>query len=95
MLTIDAILSDTACTMALSGRLDAAGAQQLRDAALRLDRSVRALTLDMTALSYISSGGLRALLELQKTFGLRLTGVTEEVREILEVTGFIQFLKIA
>ena len=91
MLTIDTIRNDTECTMALSGRLDTAGAKQLEDTALRLDKSVKTLTLDMAALDYISSGGLRTLLGLRKTFALSLAGVTEEVREILEVTGFIQF----
>ncbi len=94
MLTIDAIRTGTECIMILSGRLDSASAKQLEDKALRLDRKIRALTLDMTSLVYISSGGLRMLLTLQKNFDLTLTGVTEEVREVLEVTGFIEFLKI-
>jgi anti-anti-sigma factor len=45
---------------------------------------------------YISSAGLRVLLMMYKSLddkdNFELTGVSDEVREILETTGFDQFL---
>ena len=94
MLTIDTVVNAPACTMTLAGRLDTESSRQLADRAMMLDRSVDTLTLDLSGLEYISSGGLRTLLILKKHFDLSITGVSEEVREILEVTGFIGFLTI-
>ncbi len=94
MLTIDIIRDGRQCTLFLTGRLDTATAPQLEDTLLRMDATVKALTLNMTDLDYLSSAGLRTLLKLQTTFALTLTGVSEGVKEVLEVTGYIGFLKI-
>ena len=51
--------------------------------------------LDASALQYISSAGLRVLMKLQKTAGqVHICNVSEEVYEILELTGFASFLDV-
>ena len=50
------------------------------------------LVLDFTDLTYISSSGLRAVMLADKTMdrqgSMRIVGVSEEIYEILETTGF-------
>ena len=78
--------------ISLVGRLDTMTSPilegELKDA---LDQ-VRQLTLEMSKLEYISSSGLRILLQLQKRVNsnggkMLLRHVTPEIREVLNVTG--------
>lgn len=86
-------------TIALEGRLDtASSAATESDVQGRLD-GVNHLTLDLEALEYVSSAGLRAVLSLEKAMDTKggdmiITHVREEVLEIFEITGFTDILKI-
>ena len=56
------------------------------------------MVLDMTACKYISSAGLRVLLYSKKVAaskGLKLclVGISEEVKDIMDVTGFNTFFE--
>ena len=57
-----------------------------------------ALTIDMAALEYISSAGLRVLLSAQKVMNrqgdMKVLHVNETIMEIFEVTGFSDILTI-
>lgn len=86
-------------TVSLTGRLDAV-------TALELDKNLSAslgnitdLTIDLAELEYISSAGLRTLLKLQKRMdkqgAMKICNVRDNVREVLEMTGFANFLTIA
>ena len=52
--------------------------------------------MDVSRMPYVSSAGLRVLLMMYKSLAdkdkFEMTGVSEDVREILETTGFDQFL---
>jgi uncharacterized protein (TIGR02172 family) len=52
--------------------------------------------LDAEGLSYISSAGLRVLLQLTKSLGKQITmrNVTPEVYEIMDITGFTDILNV-
>ena len=56
------------------------------------------LVIDMTALDYISSAGLRVLLSAQKTMNkqgeMKVVHVGDTIMEIFEVTGFSDILTI-
>jgi len=53
------------------------------------------VVLDATDLEYISSAGLRVILRLKKTYpDLRITGVSSEVFEILDMTGFTEMMTV-
>ena len=56
------------------------------------------LTLDFEKLDYISSAGLRVLLSAHKAMlkkgGMKVTNVNEIVREVFDVTGFVDILTI-
>ena len=84
--------------LALEGRLDAFGSGEL-SAGLKRDfgADVVCVLLDMTAVDYVSSAGVRVLLSTHKELARRggalvLAGLQEYCREVLEVTGFADVL---
>ena len=85
-------------TLALEGRLDTSTAPELEACLKEALKDVRALTFVMTQLDYISSAGLRVLLAAQKTMkkqgSMKVTGVSETVMEIFDITGFADILTI-
>ena len=83
----------------LIGRLDAVTALQLDKDLSASIAGVTDLTVDLAELEYISSAGLRTLLKLQKRMdsqgAMRIRNIRENVREVLDMTGFAEFLTIA
>jgi anti-anti-sigma factor len=83
-------------SVVVSGRLDAA---QSPVAQAFLDKVDGTVTLDCTALEYISSAGLGVLLKTQKRLvasggKLRLTGVSRHLQDIFGYSGFDQLFEI-
>lgn len=83
-------------TVVISGRLDAA---QAGTAQAFLDEVEGTVTLDCTALEYISSAGLGVLLKTQKRLlasggKLRLVGVNRHLQDIFGYSGFDQLFEI-
>lgn len=77
----------------LEGELDGLVAESFRDEVSKLAaQKLRHLVLDMKALDYMSSAGLRVLVfARQKMSGevdIYLVGAAESVRETIEMTGF-------
>ena len=98
MLNIEKKTNGTELTVALTGRLDTTTAPELeRELKENLD-GITVLVIDMAALEYISSAGLRVLLSAQKIMGrqgeMKVTHVSETIMEIFEVTGFSDILTI-
>ena len=98
MLNIKKSTHESELTVALEGRLDTTTAPELEKELKESLDGVTELVIDMTALDYISSAGLRVLLSAQKTMnkqgGMTVTGVSETIMEIFEVTGFADILTI-
>ena len=84
--------------LALEGRLDTVTAPSLEAELKASLDGVGELTMDFEKLEYISSAGLRVLLAAQKEMNkkgvMKLTHVNETIREIFEVTGFLDILTI-
>ena len=82
----------------LEGRLDTTTAPQLEAELGSALSGVTALKFDLAKLEYISSAGLRVLLSAQKTMNKQgtmvISGVSPEVKEIFDVTGFSDILTI-
>lgn len=82
----------------LEGRVSLVNAPELQNELLELKRAdpTRELVIDAGDLAYISSAGLRVLLQLAKEQGNSLTvrNVTPEVYEIFDITGFTSILKV-
>ena len=92
-------IEGNAATLAPDGRLDTTTAPELEAAIDALDDSVTELTLDLENLRYISSAGLRVLLNTQKKANasggtMKLTHVNEEIMDVFDMTGFVSFLTI-
>ncbi len=98
MMKISKSLNGTSLTLALEGRLDTLTAPELEKELDESMKDVNELTLDLSALEYISSAGLRALLSEHKKMsrkgGMKVTNVNELVSEVFEVTGFSEILTI-
>ena len=98
MLNITKNTNASELTVSLTGRLDTVTAPELeKELKASLD-GVSALTIDMAALEYISSAGLRVLLSAQKTMNkqgeMKVVHVGDTIMEIFEVTGFSDILTI-
>lgn len=87
----------TDLTVAIDGRLDTTTAPQLEVELSNLE-GVTALIIDMEKLAYISSAGLRVLLKAQKFMNkhgsMKVKNVSDEIKDIFEVTGFDEILNI-
>ena len=98
MLNINKESNGTDLTVVLEGRLDTTTAPDLEKELKSSLDGVTALAMDFGKLEYISSAGLRVLLSAQKTMnkqgGMVVRNVSEEVKEIFEVTGFSDILTI-
>lgn len=97
-MTINIIKNSDATVIEVEGRLDTVTAPAL-DKAINEDvAGAKNLVLDLKALEYISSAGLRVLLsaqkKMQKVGSLKLVGVCDEVMEVFEMTGFADILTI-
>ena len=82
--------------VAVSGRLDAANAENALNFLNRLDGEC---VLDMAALEYISSAGLGVLLRTHKRLmvdgaGLKLVNVSPHIRDIFTYSGFDKLFEI-
>ncbi|GAP41579.1 STAS domain-containing protein [Flexilinea flocculi] len=85
-------------SITLSGRLDTITAPDLENKLNSSLDNINELIFDFSALSYLSSAGLRVLLSAQKRMNrqgsLVIHGVNETIMEIFEATGFTDILKI-
>ena len=98
MLQIDKHAEEKALTLALTGRLDTTTAPELEAAVKENTAGVEKLEFDCSKLEYISSAGLRVLLASQKIMNKQgsmvVRNISEEIREIFDVTGFSDILTI-
>jgi anti-sigma B factor antagonist len=83
----------------LAEELDSFNYQQVQDDILAIQDKGCSVVLDMTACKYISSTGLRVLLYSKKMAAskgqkLYLVGISNEVKDIMYVTGFNSFFDI-
>lgn len=91
---------DDKILVSLSGEFDTAAAEEMEKSLQPLlDCGAKDIFIDCTELDYISSRGLRILLVFLKNAkanGSRLVlqNVNDEVRDVLELTGFVTIFEI-
>ena len=88
-----------ATTIEVVGRIDTTTAPALEKTINEDIGDTRNLVLDLKAVQYISSAGLRVLLtaqkKMQKIGSMKVVNVCEAVMEVFEMTGFADILVIA
>lgn len=82
--------------IALTGDIDASTAPKVQAQVLPLAQTESKLLMDMTKVPYMSSAGLRMLLSLYRQISankgkLVLVGLSEEIKDTMSVTGFLDF----
>lgn len=97
-MTINKISEGEKLTLALVGRLDTNSSPALEAELKQSVSGVKELIFDFSGVEYISSAGLRILLAAQKVMnrqgGMKLIGVSADVMEVFEITGFSDILTI-
>jgi anti-sigma B factor antagonist len=97
---IDSSQQGSITVIAINGSMDALTAPTLSEALRQqIEAGHAQLVIDLTALEYSSSAGLRALLggvkdARQHAGDLRLAGLRPNVRKVLELSGFTTIMKI-
>ena len=85
-------------TVSLEGRLDTTTAPDLEKQLKSELGSTKELIFDFEKLDYISSAGLRVLLSTQKVMNKQgkmvVKNSNDDVRDVFEVTGFIDILNV-
>ena len=92
--------------LSISGRLDAMHAPELKQKIEELFGEGRyRIALDLSALEYVASPGLRVLIEARKKArdwkltdleggDIRLAGLPDRIREVFDLTGFTKLFDI-
>lgn len=85
--------------VALQGRLDTTTSQELEAVLEKEEVKENLVVLEFKDLEYISSAGLRLLLSLKKKLEkdnkkLEIRNINDVVKEVFNVTGFINILDI-
>lgn len=95
--TITKTLENKKAILSVEGWLDTNSAPELGREIEALS-DIESLILDFDKLEYISSAGLRILLSTQKTMNKQgsmvIKNVNEDVMDIFNITGFVDFLTI-
>ncbi len=88
--------TDAATVVGIGFDIDAKSAPGLQEQILPLIAAGRPLILDMSGVAYMSSAGLRVLLTTSRhatsnNARLVLSGLSEDLRDMMSATGFLGF----
>ena len=85
-------------TLTVSGRIDTVTAPELEKFALEYMGGITEMVLDLADVEYVSSAGLRALLQIHKNMSkqgnLKLLNIMPSVKEIFDMIGFSHIFTI-
>lgn len=97
-MNINKSVNGSSLKLALEGRLDTTTAPELEAEVQSSLTGITELVMDFTGLDYLSSAGLRVLLSTQKAMNKQgkmvVRNVNETIKEVFEVTGFVDILTI-
>jgi anti-sigma B factor antagonist len=97
-LAIDIARRDTHALVTFTGTIDGRTAPEAQTAIEPLLGTFTVLVLDLTGITYMSSAGLRVLLLIHRHLAARngkaiLVGLSEQLADTMQVTGFLQFFE--
>jgi anti-anti-sigma factor len=84
----------------ITGKIDSQAAPALQADLEQWLASATSAVFDLTAVPYVSSAGFRLLLLVFRTLALRggqlaIVGLSDEIRDTMEMTGFLDFFLLA
>jgi anti-sigma B factor antagonist len=84
----------------INGNIDGQTAPDLQSALMPHIATTSIALFDVTAVPYMSSAGFRLLLLMYRNVALRggrlaIIGLSDEIRETMEMTGFLDFFLLA
>ena len=91
---------DDILSVLVSGRIDGSNVMQFEETVrTAIEESDHAVVMDFERLAYISSASLRAVLLIAKSLsgqgaGLALCAMSDQIRDVFEVSGFDRFIPI-
>ena len=96
-MTVKTDFNDKICTMTVEGNIDTMTSSELEQAVTEAAVDCEKLILDFAGVEYISSAGIRAVLEARRIVGgdnLTLKNLNANVNELFRITGFTKVLNI-
>lgn len=96
---VETVYEDGSATISVSGHLNTNTAGDLEREFSQVLSRCQTVILDFQELVYLSSAGLRVLVAAQKQVSasggtMRIANLTDEVREVFEITGLIDVLDV-
>lgn len=97
---VDTKTIDEGVLISVSGSIDSRTAGQLQTQIMDRVSETKNAVLDLSAVSFVSSAGLRVLLMVYRQIKAKdgkviLVGISEEIRDVMAMTGFINFFIIS
>lgn len=91
--------TESEINLSIEGRIDTNTSPELQNEIMKSFQKGKHVVLDFLNVAYISSAGLRALLLGQKTAiakggTMKIINASEVVKEVFEITGFLQILSV-
>ena len=97
-MTIEKTVNGSELILKVVGRLDTTTAPELEGEINSSAEGINKLVLDFAELEYLSSAGLRVILQAQKMMNKQgemiVKNVNETISEIFDITGFTDILTI-
>ncbi|SFC79888.1 STAS domain-containing protein [Butyrivibrio sp. YAB3001] len=100
MLTITKSKEDEKLTVTIKGQMDSSNASMFSETVEEDLDDVMEIFIDMSELEYTTSAGLREMLAAyqvldEKDGRMVLMHPNDEIKEVLNLTGFVHFLEVA
>jgi anti-sigma B factor antagonist len=99
MMNIQVEKLEQATIISIDGQLNATTTARIQNDVLAAAQAGQRILLDMSRVTYLSSAGLRMLLLLYRRIRenngyMVLAGLSEEITDIMQITGFLDLFKI-
>jgi anti-sigma B factor antagonist len=83
----------------VEGSIDSKTAPELQQTVLDVTAEANDVVIDLSNVSFVSSAGLRVLLMVYRQIKAKngkviLAGVSEEIKDVMSMTGFITFFEL-
>ncbi len=93
---LESEVKDGSFNVSIQGRMDSITAPELLEKFQNAGDNIKAIHVDVSRMVYVSSAGLRVFMMMYRSLEnkdmFEMTGISDVVREILETTGFEEFL---